>query len=94
MDRNYFKLPFNTMKDAEVAKVLQDFSLNLIRCVLHDLRCFLSIPLNRCSFFKTVFVTLSKIKQYQSANPVLTVAKVFAQSVDITPKSVGNQLRL
>jgi len=35
---------------------------------------------------------LSKIRQYQSANPALITAKVFAQSVDITPKSADDQL--
>jgi hypothetical protein len=32
-----------------------------------------------------------KIRQYLSATPPLPVAKVFAQSVDITPSGFGSQ---
>jgi hypothetical protein len=32
-----------------------------------------------------------KIRQYLSAKPLLPVAKVFAQSVDITPSGFGSQ---
>ena len=84
---------FRTTKDTKSTKAFQDSSLNLLFRVLRDLRGLISVSLYH-NFFKTVFCHAFKNKAIPISKARLTMAKVFARSVDTTPKSVGNWLEL
>jgi len=85
---DYFKAAFvNTTKDKKYGKVFKIHSFNLVIFVVLYPYCFIALH-----FLSPCFVMLSKIRQYQSANAVMIMAKVFARCVDITLKRIDNPL--